>query len=511
MHLQITFIFTIICCLNSFSQNTIKKIKLINADILEYDSYHTIPAKRLIGNVIFEHDSIFMYCDSAYFFSNDNKLISYGNIHLKKGDSLHLYGDSLQYDGNIKIAKIFGNILLENQNITLKTNYLVFDGIKNIFYYNKKGKIINKSESYTLMSKKGYYLNNSNSLSFKDSVVMINDDYKIFCDTLLFYPENKIAYFFGPTNIIGNNFRIYCEKGWYDTKNDIAQLNKNAIINKENKIIKGDSIYYERKPGFALGYGNISINDTLKKIIIKAQIAYLYEKKDSILITKKVLFEKIIDNDTLYLNSDTLIAKNDSISDKGNILAYHNVRFFKKNLQGICDSLIYSETDSSLEMFKNPILWSNENQMSADSIKIIIYDNEIKYLYMNKNAIIASLVDSTKFNQIKGNKIKALFINSELKKIFINQNAESIYYVLDNEKKIIGVNVAKCSKIKIKIDSNKINTITLYDKPEAIMYPLKEISEEEEKLKNFVWYKGIRPKSKFDIIDPGYSGLHKKR
>ncbi|MFI5204660.1 MAG: OstA-like protein, partial [Flavobacteriales bacterium] len=103
-----------------------KVILMRHADRLEYDTSIN-SAQRLNGNVEFQHGAVIMYCDSAWFFPKRNYLNAFGHVHVKQGDSLNLYGDSLRYDGNTRIAKLRGNIRMVEKDLRLITDSIDFN------------------------------------------------------------------------------------------------------------------------------------------------------------------------------------------------------------------------------------------------------------------------------------------------------------------------------------------------------------------------------------------------
>ncbi|CAG0953095.1 MAG: organic solvent tolerance protein OstA [Bacteroidetes bacterium] len=511
------------------SQNKPAKIEIINADALEFDETLGKGAKRLIGNVQLKHDDATMYCDSAYFFTN-NSIDAFGNVRVVQGDSLQLYGDSLKYNGNTKIAKLRGNIRLNSPEMSLSSNFLDYDRKKNFAYYYGGGTLINKKENNTLTSKQGYYYPGSRSFFFKDNVKLTNPEYVMTSDTLQYNELSEIVLFHGPTTIKAQDNFIYCENGWYNTRRDESKYFKNAYIITGTQRIEGDTLFYNRKKGIGELTCNVLINDTAEKLQIFSDKAYIYEKNDSALITQNALLVQLFSEDSLFLHADTFIIQtikdtthtleieSDSISiiensqnekadstqtkkeDKRILYAFHSVKFYKQDMQGKCDSLVYSFLDSAISMYKEPIIWNEENQLTADFIKIRTYDTIVHSLYMVNNAFIISEVDSARYNQIKGKDMKGSFVNNKLHRILVEGNGQSIYYGKDDNNKFIGVNVAESTNILIAVGEEKIEHITYIGSPQATLYPLNELNSEELLLKDFKWYANIRPRSMFDLF-----------
>ncbi|MCB0409322.1 MAG: hypothetical protein KDD29_03830 [Flavobacteriales bacterium] len=496
---------------NLKAQQKQEQIEILNANTLEYDESLGTKAKRLIGDVQFKHKDALMYCDSAYFYSESNTMDAYGHVKITQGDSLQLFGDSLFYSGVTQKALLRSNIRLINKDVTLTTSYLDYDRTQNMAYYYSGGKVVSAKENTTLTSQLGYYYADSKSFFFKNDVVLVHPDYKIESDTLQYASNSKIVTFLGPTTITSKNDFIYCENGWYNTNSNVSKFFKNSYLYSDNKIITGDTLYYERETG----YGNIrcngAINDTVQDIILQGDLIYLFQQKDSVMITKEALMMQLFEKDTLFLHADsffvsTRFLKNDSLPNQTdtirNLLAYHGVKFFKSDMQGKADSLVYNFSDSTVNFYHDPIIWSKENQLTALFIYLQMKDGKIDAIYLNDEAFIISKADSLfeHFNQISGDKIIGYFKDRSLHKIRVLENAKTIYYARDDEGKYIGVNKAEGNDMLIFLEDNQLSSLTFIKDPEAILYPIKEPSPKDVTLKGFNWRIKERPNNRFDIF-----------
>lgn len=258
----------------------------------------------LVGNVIFNHEGALLYCDSAYFYTVENKIEAFSNVRIKVSDTLNIYGKKLRYDGNTKIAEIFENVKLVDDQTTLTTNYLNYDRNTSIASYIDNGKIVNKDN--VLTSKLGYYYTSKKQFFFKKDVLLVNPKYTMESDTLLYNTKSEIAFFLGPTDIISKENKIYCENGWYNTKSDKSQFSKNSWMQTENQYLKGDSMYYDRKNKFGKAYNNVVLIDTAKNVILQGNYIENDEVLKKSMITDSALAIFVDNNDTLYLHADTL-------------------------------------------------------------------------------------------------------------------------------------------------------------------------------------------------------------
>jgi len=465
------------------------------ADFMEYDENIAGGAYRLINHVIFTHSGAVMFCDSAYLYPN-NSLDAFNNVHINQGDTVNLYGKFLHYDGNTRIAEIRNNVRLIGKNTSLTTSALDFDMGKSMGYYTVHADIT--SDENELSSREGYYYSRQQTYYFRDSVVLRNPDYTIYSDTLHYHTNSKVANFFGPTEIIGDSSYIYCENGWYNTATNKSMLKDHALVRNKKQTIQGDSLYYERETGYGEGFSNIELLDEEQNVILRGNHAFINQNEDRALMTDSALFIYITGGDSVFVHADTLRALPDSAGNR-QLKAYYRVKLFKSNLQGVCDSLYYSTSDSILRLFTSPVLWSGVNQLSAQYIEIWTKNQQIDQLHMQRVAFIINQEDSSKFNQIKGKSMICFFKNNELSRIVANGNGQTVYYAKDKDQ-LIGVNIAQSSDLVIFCKNNKPDVIRFITKPNAVLYPLNTAPKEELILKDFKWNEEIRPKSKQDIF-----------
>ena len=484
---------------SSFAQEEkVKRIELRNAEVLEYDESLGKKARRLIGNVIFEHEGALMYCDSAYLYE-DNSMDAYSNVFINKGDSVKMWCDELNYNGNTEFAKAKRNVKLVDREMTLTSDKLDYNMATEQAWYNTGGKIVDTEN--TLTSTVGYYYSALEELFFKDSVKLVNKQYTIFCDTLRFNTQTEVAFFVGPTKIISDENTILCEFGWYDTELDIAQFSNQATVYSSDQSIQGDSLYYNKRHGYGLALGNVVVADTAQDIILTGQKAKYYEVGDMVLLTDSAMMIQDMGADSLFLHSDTLLSIVDTIIDRRVLFAFHHTKFFKPDMRGKCDSLVYSYADSTIRMFRDPILWSDENQLTADSMWIQNRNNRIDKLYMKENSMIISEADSALFNQIKGRYMTGYFKEQKLHKVYVEGNGETIYYAGEDDGPPDNVNKAKASNLVIKIVRNQVKDITFLTQPDATLWPLNLVNLNDMKLDGFDWRIEDRPEKVEDIFE----------
>ncbi len=490
-------IFIQFACIHIYSQKP-KQIEIISTNSLEFDKSTGSDAKKLIGNVQFQHENAVMYCDSAFFYTEQNIVDAFGNVSIHQGDTLHLYGKLFHYDGNTKVVQMRNNVRLIDKQSTLTTDYLDYKIDESVGYYINNGQIVNADNQ--LKSQEGYYYAKGKLFFFKGNVEIKNPKYLIKSDTLKYNTVSRIAYFLGPTEIFSQNNYIYCENGWYNTKLNISKFYKNAYLTGEKRMLKGDSLFYDRNKGIGKAYHHIQLIDSARKTILTGNYAYYVEKPEFALITDSAMLILYNDKDSLFLHADTLKLKTISDSSENKVIfAYRKVKFFKPDLQGKADSIVFLTSDSTLHMYHLPVLWSENNQFSANKIELHFANQQIHSMDFIENSFIIAKEDTDKFTQVKGKNMKGFFKNNDLYKLQVTGNAQTLYYAKDNNK-IIGANRAFCSQINVMLVNRKISRIVFLTQPDATFYPLNKLTEEEKYLKGFGWYENQRPLSVKDIF-----------
>jgi lipopolysaccharide export system protein LptA len=481
---------------HSLSQG-ISRIQLVGADAIEFDENLGNGARRLIGNVRFSQDDVFMTCDSAYFYPGQNIFDAYSKVHVERDSSLDIYSTFLHYTGNDKIAQFRNKVVLTDQDLTLKTNHMDYDLNDNSGRYFNYGIIIDSAS--TLESDWGFYIPNKKQLLFKDSVRVKNEKYTIFTDTIKYNTQTEVVYFFGPTRIVSDTNLLYCENGWYNTRTDIAQFNKDAYYKNKVQKLSGDSLYYDRNRGIGKAFSNVTIVDTVENIMLKGNLGVYYENPERSLITDNALFIQYADEDTLFLHADTLHSQYDTSGIYRILNAFHKVKMYREDFQSKCDSLIYSLVDSVIKLYDDPILWAQGNQITADVIYANTIDNKLDNFELKKKSFVISQEDSIRYNQIKGKNMFGYIRNNEIKNIKVRENGETLYFAKD-EGGLVGINRATCDSMNIYLKNKEVNKIVFLTNPTATLFPLDELGPKEIYLKNFIWLEDQRPKKPDDVL-----------
>ena len=494
--------------LNDTSNNL---IHFIGADSI-IPQNGNINVAKIVGNARFMQDSVFMRSDFALLDSKLQFLKAVGNVRINQGDSLFLYGDSLDYEGETRIAIVRGNVRLIENDLTLTAPSIRYDLTNNTAYYTEGGKVVSKKNKNTLTSNLGYYFSDYKTLSFKGDVKLINPEYVMTSDTLDYNELTEIAYFSGNTFIKGDGNLIFCRNGFYDTRNDISEFNEDAYLISDGHTIKGDKLYYDRNIGLGRAIGNISLKDSVNQIIVTGDYGTRNETNNQSFVTGHTLVSKWFEEeDTLFLSADTIkVVKIDSTKNN-QLFCFHDVRIFKTDLQGVCDSMVYVQSDSLIQLFHSPFIWSENSQMNGDTILILLSAKRIKELRLRDNSFIidaVSVIDTSandtiptgQYNQIKGKNVKAIFSEDTIRTVFVTGNGQSLYFTQEEGEPAQGLNKIDCSEMKIKFEKGTIKQIAFLNKPDGILLPIQDVTLKDQQLIGFLWKIEERPSSKTSLI-----------
>ena len=478
-----------------------KKIIIDHSDYFDVNQLEAPDAALLTGNVRVNHDGIIMTCNKAYYFQKENYIKAFGNVQLVQGDTLFLNSRYAEYNGNMKIAFATGNAKMRSPESTLVTDTINFDRNTQEVFYNTNGTIINRDN--TLKSKAGKYYVAEKKFQFLTAVTITNPKYVIKSNHLDYYSNSGHSYLFGPSTITSKTNYIYTEKGFYDTKKNLAHFLRKSYIKYDDRLIEGDSLYYDRNREFASATRNVKITDSINRGIIKGHYAELYKNQDSMFVTKRAVAINLVESDSVYIHGKKMMVT----GPEGNriIRAFKNVRFFKIDMSGKCDSLHSNSKIGLTKLIGNPILWNGVSQITGDIMHLIGNKTTQKLdslKVLNNTFLVSKDTLGSGFNQVKGQNLFGKFLDGKLHDVDIIKNTEVIYYMRNDLQELIGINKNVSSKINIIFDKNEIEDITFFKEVDGTIFPDKELLEPDRKLRGFVWRGDERIKSKDDIFSP---------
>jgi lipopolysaccharide export system protein LptA len=474
------------------------QIELVNADRMRGDRALGDDVRRLIDNVHFRHEETNMFCDSAYLYTATNSLRAYGNIFIQVSDTVSVYGDVLHYNGNSRKAELTGRVRMVDPQMTLTTTQLFYDLNANTARYANGGRIVDADNELT--SREGFYYADLKDFFFRREVVLVNPEYTMQSDTLRYNTLTEVAHFFGPTTIQSEENTIFCRNGWYDTRNDIARFSREAYYTNNEQSLTGDTLFYDRNLGYGRADNNIVMRDSVQNTIITGHFAEHYEKLGISTVTKDAMLTVVAENDSLFLHADTLKSHYIDSLDQRWVFAYHQARFYRSDMQGLSDSIVYSFSDSVIYLYHEPVLWADVHQLTAQRIEVHTGEEEIRFIHLYDAAFIVSEEADLGFNQVKGRNLTGHFRDNELWRINVYGNGETIYHILEDDGGYVGINKALASDIVIYVEDRKVTGIRFLTRPEAQLFPPEELPEGERLLPDFRWLEERRPRDRDDIF-----------
>lgn len=494
--LALTGLLLLLGCLNDLSAQ--KRVEWIYSEYVEYDQALYGKVRRAIGSVQFRHEGTYLTCDSAYFYETTNRVEAYSNVHVKDSDTLNLFCDFLEYMPATRIATAKKNVVLVDPQVSLTTDMLVYDLENNVAYYTTGAEIVSRTN--TLTSQKGRYYADNKLFVFEDDVVLNHPRFIMNTDTLHYHTVTEIAHVYGPTEITGEENFIYTERGIYDTKKDLAWLWQNSWLLNEDTRLAGDSLYYDRNHSYARGFQNVTIRDTIEQYVLGGDYGEYDENSGYSFLTDRAWGVFIDEGDSLSLHADTLFLTFDTLRNGKQFNAYYGVRFYREDLQGVCDSLMYSFADSVIVMYEKPAIWFGKTQVVADTISLWFQNKRLHRMEMDGWGFIISDDTESQYNQIRGKGMTAWFEEDELRVMVVHANTETLYYVRDDDDFLIGIDKAVSDRLRIEFEGGEVIGITYLQGVSGVTYPEEEVTGDSRFLRGFLLRSAERPADREDIF-----------
>lgn len=520
-----------LCCISIVAQDTTKVslVYLEHSQTLSFDEVRLPDAQILRGDVCFRHDSVLMYCDSAYFFEKENSLHAFGHVHMIQGDTLEGFSDVLYYNGNTKLARMRRNVRLIHQETVLTTDSLNYNRKKNIAYYFSGGMI--EDSLNTLTSRWGQYTPDNHQAIFRDNVKLINPNFVLTADTLRYNTESYQSDLVGPTQILyEEETTILSTNGWYNTETEKSLLlDRSQIIHTDGMTLTGDTIYYDKKNGYGRSIGNIESTDSTNQMTLYGQYSEVWEETNKAYVTDSAMLLDWSDSTMFtYMHADTLWTEDipyqtysllpkdsvwvDSIrtamppdtlwkdTTYQQLRAFHHVRIYREDMQAVCDSARYHGKDSLLTLFGLPICWNEDNQISADLINIYLKDQTVDYLHGIGNALTVKREGYNEFDQMSGKEMLAYVRDGDVYLVDVQGNAETVFYPREDDGSYIGVNRTQSSFVKLYLQDRQIHHVVFTTATTGVMIPIDQALPEERTLSGFFWAEDERPQQPMDIF-----------
>lgn len=480
-----------------------KRVYLVHADVLHYDQWRNPDAQILNGKVAFRHQGASLYCDSAYFYEASNSFEAFGHVKMYEGDTLSLFCDYAFYDGNEQMAQARRNVVLKNRKSTLYTDSLNYDRLYSTAYFFEGGKLVDNGN--VLTSDWGEYNSTTKEAVFNYNVHLRNKKLYLTTDTLFYDTKKAMAHAVGPSHIKSGSSTIDTNDGYYDTKHDRSRLFGRSVMKDGDRTMVGDSVYHDSNRGTSEAFNNVVYIDAKNKNMLTGDYCWYNEKTGFALATKRALAIDYSQKDSLFLHADTFKIytyniNTDSVYRK--MLAYHKVRAYRKDVQAVCDSLVYNTKDSCMTMYRDPIVWNNNQQLLGEEIEIFMRDSTVDKAHVINQALSVELMsDSVHYNQVASKEMYAYFDKGEIYETDANDNVLTIYYPIDDsDSSIISMNYLETNQVKMFMANRKMQKIWT-PRQEGVMYPLNQVPPDKKFLPTFAWFDYVRPLNRDDVFN----------
>lgn len=510
--LYLLILFAFFSGLSLFAQDTQKIDYSSQRTSINEDQYPgAIILSKVTEQVHFVHKGIEVWCDRAIFYNEENFFKAFGNVRMQQGDTVAMQSNYAEYNGTTQFAFASGKVKMTRPQTSLETDSLFFDRVKQQAYYRSGGTV--RDTASILKSTIGRYYLEEDKYSFVSNVIVTNPEYVINSQQLDFYSVTGHAFLYGPSTITSKTSTVYCERGFYDTRGDTGYFVKNSRVDYENRMLEGDSIYFNRARGFASATNNIRITDTLNNSRITGHYAEVYRKKDSVFITKRALAASLQQKDSVFIHADTLMVTGKP--DERIMRGFYDVRMFKSDMSGKSDSIYVNESTgltklinlgegpvTSTEVRRSPVLWSGNSQMTGDTIHLIsnAETEQLDSLRVFDNAFLIQKDSIEGYNQVKGKELTGLFLDNNLYQVEIDKNTETIYYTRNDDTELVGINKTVSSSIRISFEEKEITDIYYYNQVDGTLTPPEDLPPNARRLSGFNWRGEEQLLSKEDLF-----------
>ncbi|MCH5319268.1 MAG: LPS export ABC transporter periplasmic protein LptC [Paramuribaculum sp.] len=488
------------------------KVFLEHADSWSYDEQKDIAPEDqyqvLVGNVVFRKNDMFMYCDSAYFYENSNSFDAFSNVRMEQGDTLFVFADELNYDGSTELATAYANagkkVRLINRDVTLTTDVFNYDLEQNFGYYNVGGVLTDKKNR--LVSMEGEYYPDTKDAYFNYDVKLTSlngkDTLLITTDSLIYNTGTHIADIVAPTKIVNSDGTIFSHSGNYNTETGVGDLfDRSLVVTNRGNTLTGDRLYYDRKKGYGEAFGSMIITDSARQVSLFGDYGFYNEIADSAFVTGRALAKEYSRGDTLYLHADTIYSYMEH-EDSTNVMnAFRKVRFYRSDIQGVCDSLSSTERDSILRMYYHPIVWSDERQVFGNVINVHVNDSTVDWARLPQFGFVAEHIAEDCFQQISSSDLTIWFNDSTINQVYGDGNVMLIMFPMENDSTYNKYAYVESSIMDAYFKDNDIESVHFRPETTSKVVPLYLAKKNSYFLPKFAWYETIRPTYPMDVYN----------
>lgn len=505
------------------------RVFLERADVLYKE--RTDSFMIVAGNVVFTKGPMTMNCDSAHFYAESESFDAFGNIVMEQGDTLFIYADELNYRGPEQTCYLYaspGNkVRMINRDVTLETDVFIYDMVINLGYYTQGGVLYDRKNR--LVSLEGEYDPARKEANFYTNVHLDSrgdhDTLNIYTDTLFYSTVTHISELTSPSIIINRRGTIHTRNGLYDTDLDTAALYDRSLVKSpEGRTMTADTIYYNRPAGIGECFGMMVLTDSARQASLQADYGFFNQNTDSAYATGRMLIKEYSQDDTLYLHGRQLNAYRvmtqidvpgapaDTVAgtpaveptvrtDTSNVVdIWPRVRFYRSDMQGICDSMRVTRADTTLRMYVSPVVWSEDRQIFGNQIELHMNDSTIDEARLPDYGFSSQRICEDYYDQIAGKEMIARFEAGELRSLDISGNVELIMYPEEADSTFNKLVNAQSSFLSARFKGNTAEFIKMWPETPGSATPLFMVRRSMLFLPKFRLFEGMRPLSPSDVM-----------
>ena len=487
------------------NRNQPDKVFLEHADVLELQENNR-EYQIVRGNVQFRKGGMFMFCDSARFYEATNSLDAFSNVRMQQGDTLFVYADELNYDGISDMARLYAlqgrKVRMINRDVKLETDVFEYDLGSEVGYYQFGGVLTDRNNKLT--SREGYYYPRTKNAEFFWDVVLTgprrNDTIKIFTDSLRYNTRTGQATLLCSTLIANRDGEIRTNSGMYNTRNQKADLfGRSMVVTKRGNTLTGDTLVYDKRKGIAEAFGNMIMTDSARNCTLIGDYGYYDEVRDSAFVTGRALAMEYSQRDTLYTHADTLVATQMPDSTY-RTRSFHNVRFYRADLQGICDSLVTTQNDSMLRLFRHPVVWSGKRQVFGNRIDVHFNDSTADRIDLPEFGMLIEHIGEDCYDQLSGSKMTAWITDTVLNRLYVEGNVHALMFPMEKDSVYNKFTQVEASYLNAYFKDNKPEKIIMWPEVTGTVTPLYLAKKSALFLSDYQWYEDLKPMSPDDVF-----------
>lgn len=525
-------------------QKPVRKVYLEHANTMSFDKNVNQERQVLRGDVLFRQDSIWMSCDSAYFYQGKNSFEAFSRVHVWEGDTLQMWCDSLSYDGEEMIGELFDHVVMLHKDARLETEYMIYYRQEGKAHYPNRGWIADPDNH--LVSDDGLYFTSNRLSIFQNNVVLRNYDFSksenrplypdpnepgykpqmiLYSDTLHYSFLSDDVWILGPSRIVNDTATLFTDLGTINTDSKQTWLYNRSIVVSDGRSATADTLFYDGVAGYGEAWGNFVAYDTLQNMRVSGDYCHYVDSPQVMTITQRALAMEFSTRDTLYLHADTIRSYtamrdrtiqyqlNDSVTadtvvtDTVHYLTcFYNVRYYRSDMQGVCDSLNYNHTDSLATFVGNPVMWNEGYQITGDTIfAYMLPGGGLNRALIHDNAFLTQIHDSIHYDQISGKALVCYFDSSRISRMDMNGNVQIIFYPEEVDKQtqtksLIGLNQVIGNYLSIWFQNQKMDHLCVWPQPVGSLTPIQLVTDDILYLKGFRWMSYLRPTSPEDVF-----------